>query len=232
MPKTWDPRSIVRGKLVIALLAMTTVFAGVQVLAPSLASAERVDCSNEEDMQTCEEGSPGGGGGGDQSGSADNGSTTSSGGTGSQVSGANSASSAGTSQDPDPANQNFDDPTKPDPAVQRELEGALPIVRSLDPAYVNRLTRLSLIDPRIVDIPDNPGDLDVLTSDCYRLSSMIGALENKVDSLRSLVGVTYGQPGGKGIQKTWERVKDRRDDRGVEYRALSCGTVLSLDGRD
>src|SRR5262249_44858618 len=78
MGNNGDLTSYVRGKVVVVLLAVTAVSAaGVQVLAPSVASAVRPDCISDPEQQ-CEGGTPTGGGTGtpDSGGTGGSGTTT------------------------------------------------------------------------------------------------------------------------------------------------------------
>lgn len=221
---------MLRGKAIAALLAIAAVLAGAQALVPSAASAEKVDCTFEPDQTACnEDSSPGG-----ESGNADNGSASS------------ESPSPGTSGQGNVANYTWewnpklvtepepiDDPTQPDPAVDRALKGTQPVLQSMDPAYIEQLTREHRLDRKVVWAADLPPYIFVLSGDCNRLSTIIGNLAQSADSLSDMIdsGVTSGA-GVAPFRKSLRSVRAQKRGRMAEYRLLECASVISLEGRD
>lgn len=217
MAEISDLRSIVRGKLVVALVAMTGVFAGAQALAPALASAQRADCKTTD----CDEGST--------TGTGD--SSTASDGTDQAASelDLDAFAPAGDPSEPRP----FDNPFEHDPAVDRALaDPATMRLASLNPGYIDYLSERKLIHPRFVHSIEEPGDLSVLTADCYRLSSSIGVMNAMEDDLEELIAQESSPKQSAEIAQGLRRLGKIRKVRRVEYNSLECGRVISMDGRD
>lgn len=214
MAKTWDPSSILRGRILAALFLTTAALVGAHALAPSVASAERVDCSNEEDREACEEGSPTGGA--DNGGATDPGAPSASD-SGQSPSGGVDVPSGGTTTDP-----------SADPAANTTLQPGLWV----DPTYIAELKSEGLIDPKVVKIPGFPGDLSVLTDDCQQLSFAMNALDARRDGLVQLIRVLDPGPARARFIHRFDMNRYEREERRVEFHAMSCGAVLSMDGRD
>jgi len=218
MFKTWDLGSRLRSGILIALFAITAAFAaGTQALAPPLASAERFDCSTEPDK--C----------------GDEGSATGTPGSSSQSNGSDIWSASSTVWGSH-GTDNLDWSSLPGDPEKGLLDGlGQPNLPSLDPTYVARLKKRELISPTFVRSDLRPGDLSVLTEDCYRLSAAADSLDVAVNKITGHVDrlTDHGfDVAAYYALKVLNRLRGRLSDRMDEYRLLYCGSVLSLDGRD
>lgn len=215
------------GKAIVALLAAAAVFVGAQGLVPPIASAAKVDCTFEPDQAACNDGSSGAA---DGAAADDGGSAADSAG----ASGDANVANYSWGWDPNlvPAPEAIDDPTRPDPAVQRALNGTQPILQALDPDYMDQLVKDGLVNRKLIRSTDFTEMIGVLSNDCERLSTMIGNLEHRMDVLSFALDQQDDGPGAAPFRKSLRSARSQRHERAVEYHVLECASVLSLDGRD
>jgi len=205
MPRIWNLNDHLRGRVACALFAAAAAFAGAHGLAASVASAEIIDCTAAGDYASCANGATGG-------------NTGSIGSTGSGIFSDNS-SVWGTHGTDDL----YPTPLAPDPSPTKALDGD----------YIEYWADRGYLDPRRIRSLDHPGDLDVLTDDCGRLSLRMGTLARKVQRVDNLID----RLDGWAARRPFQRVRDKWDaewgDRKDEFTLLECEMIPNLyPGRD
>jgi hypothetical protein len=249
---SWDLKRHFRGKTFVALLATAAACAtGAQALSPSVASAWL-----ENNCDPVCDGPDGGTPDGGTTGVTDDGGTTDNGGT----TGSTGTTGTGTTGT---ANQGTSDPfqslggTNSSPfssssttwKTEAELASVVginpaqdllsgtnsPNLPPLDPRYIDRLLARNLLDPRFSQSALYPGDLDVLERNCNHLSSMIGDLQDKRDTLGDTISRLENEASSNVIdpfRNALSSTRDKLKSRNIEYHVLYCNSVISMDGRD